>query len=71
MTDTHNSSNQDDNSSVHDGGATSDSSGDSGVKEGIQTPGGLPDWLVNATIEDLTSPLMKREAPLSGGERRA
>lgn len=40
------------------------------VKVGIQTPGGLPDWLVNPSVKDLTSPVMQREAPSSRGYRR-
>lgn len=47
--------------------ASANSHADSVVKEGIQTSGGLPEWLLNSTIEDLTSPVMKREAP---GSRR-
>ena len=39
------------------------------IKVGIQTPGGLPDWLIDASIEDLTSPVMKMEAPSSRGYR--
>lgn len=50
--------------------AQSNHNADSEVKVGIQTPGGLPEWLVNATIEDLASPLLKREAPGSHTSRR-
>lgn len=44
-----------------DGAAYSNHNADSEVKVGIQTPGGLPEWLVNANLEDLVSPLLKRE----------
>ena len=53
-----------------DGGAMSNSKTNSRIKVGIQTPGGLPDWLVHATVEDLTSPVMKREAPIPMGSKR-
>ena len=57
--------------SQRDNVVTSNSNNNSRIKVGVQTPGGLPDWLVNASIEDLTSPVMKREAPSPRGYRRA
>ena len=53
-----------------DDAATSNLNTTSRIKVGIQTPGGLPGWLIDASIEDLTSPVMKREAPSSRGSRR-
>ena len=50
--------------------ATPNPNTNSRIKVGVQTPGGLPDWLVNASIEDLTSHVMRREAPSSRGYRR-
>jgi hypothetical protein len=50
--------------------AMSNPNTNSRIKVGVQTPGGLPEWLVNASIEDLTSPVMKREAPSPRGYRR-
>ena len=41
---------------------------DSGFREGIQTPGGLPDWLANMPIGDLTRP-PERERRVLGRKR--
>ena len=48
-----------------DKAARSNPTPDSRIKVGIQTPGGLPDWLVNPSIEDLTIPVIERKAPNS------
>ena len=62
---------QDDATNSHgDYVATPNHNTNSRIKVGVQTPGGLPDWLVNASVEDLTSPVMKREAPGYRGYRR-
>ena len=38
---------------------------DSNVKEGIQTPGGLPDWIVTTPLRDLIQPYEHRDAKVN------
>ena len=38
---------------------SSNSNRGSEFRSGIQTPGGLPEWLVNASVDDLIRPMLK------------
>ena len=46
------------------------SEGDGTLKRGVQTPGGLPDWLLEMTAEDLARP-EEKAARLRRARRRA
>lgn len=50
-----------DDTSNRDAGtaASSNSNRGSEIRRGVQTPGGLPEWLVNISIDELTRPTLK------------
>jgi len=42
---------------------------DRGIRQGIQTPGGLPEWIFETPISEMTQPSLR--SLTAGGETRA